>query len=136
MYVHVFYCKEIRDKINAGTPDDICKYLAKEYQFMIQKGKECYITVMNILNHGKKCKVTMPTIDEIFKLLNESMPNQQLVIPRADTADSPDLNEIALDSFTWYDVGEIICMLQRIEIDAKSSVLGKLGSSLCRNCCT
>ena len=29
MYVHFFYCEEIRDKINAGTPDDLCKYLAK-----------------------------------------------------------------------------------------------------------
>ena len=136
MYAHFFYCKEIRDKINAGPPDDICKYLAKEYQFMIHQGRECYITVMNILSHGSKCKVTMSTIDEIFKMLNESMPNQQLVIPRSDTADSPDLNEIALESFTWYDVGEIICMLQRIEIDAKSSVLGKLGSYLRHNCCT
>ena len=136
MYAHFFYCKEIRDQINAGTPDDICKYLAKEYQFMIQKGKECYMTIMNILNYGKKRKVTMPTIDEIFKLLNESMPNQQLVIPRSDTADSPDLNEIALESFTWYDVGEIILMLQRFEIDAKSSVLGKLGSYFRHNCCT
>ena len=86
---------------------------------------------MNILNHGKKCKVTMPTLDEIFKILNESMPNQQLVIPRSDTADSPDLNEIALESFTWYDVGEIICMLQKLENDPESPVLGKLCSSLC-----
>jgi hypothetical protein len=91
---------------------------------------------MNILNHGKKVEVTMFTIDEIFKLLNESMPNQQLVIPRSDTADSPDLNEVAVETFTWYDVGEIILMLQRFEIDAKSSVLGKLGSYLCHNCCT
>jgi len=29
MYAHFFYCEEIRDKINAGTPDDLCKYLAK-----------------------------------------------------------------------------------------------------------
>ena len=136
MYVHFFYCKEISDQINARTPDDICKYLAKEYQFMIHKGKECYATIMNILNHGNKGNATMPMIDEIFKLLNESMPNQQLGIPRSDTAGSPDLNKIALESFTWYDVGEIICMRQRIEIDAKSSVLGKLGSSLRLNCCT
>ena len=53
MYAHLFYCEEIRDKSKIGTPDDICKYLAKEYQFMIQQGRECYITVMNILNHGK-----------------------------------------------------------------------------------
>jgi hypothetical protein len=136
MYAHFFYCEEIRDKINAGTPDDICKYLAHEYQFMINQGRDCYITVMNILNHGKKVQVTMPTIDEIFKLLNESMPNQQLVIPRSDTADSPDLNEIALETFTWYNVGEIILMPQRFEIDAKSSVLGKFCSSLRHNCCT
>ena len=136
LYVHFFYCKEIRDRLNAGTPDDICKYLAEEYQFVIHQGKECYITTMNILTHVSGCKVTMSTIDEIFKILNESMPNQQLVIPRSDTADSPDLNEIALESFTWYDVGEIILMLQRFSIATTSSVLGKLGSYLCHNCCT
>ena len=78
---------------------------------MIHKGRECYATIMTILNHGNKGNATMPMIDEIFKLLNEIMPNQQLVIPRSDTANSPDLNEIALESFKWYEVGEIICML-------------------------
>ena len=136
MYAHFFYCEEIRDKINAGTPDDICKYLAEEYQFVIQKGKECYMTTMNILTHLSGRKTTMATIDEIFKIVNESMPNQQLDIPRSDKADSPDLNEVAVETFTWYDVGEIICMLQGFEIDAKSSVLGKFGSSLRHNCCT
>ena len=136
MYAHLFYCEEIRDKIKIGTPDDICKYLAEEYQFVIHQGKECYITVMNILSSVSKCKVTMSTIDEIFKILNESMPNQQLDIPRSDTADSPDLNEVAIETFKWYDVGEIILILQRFEIAAKSSVLGKLGSYLCHNCCT
>ena len=135
MYIF-FICKEIRDKINTGTPDDICKYLAKEYQFMIQKGRECYATIMNILNHGKKGNTTMPMIDEIFQLTNESMPNQQLVSPRSDTSDIPDCNEIDLESFKWYEVGEIICMLQRLENDLESPVLGKLCSSLCHNCYT
>ena len=66
---------------------------------MIQKGKEWYVTIMNILTYGKKGKATMPMIDQIFKLLNESMPNQQLVIPRSDTSDIPDCNEIDLESF-------------------------------------
>ena len=48
MYAHFFYCEQIRDKINAGTPDDICKYLAHEYQFMINQGRDCHITVMRI----------------------------------------------------------------------------------------
>ena len=39
IYVHFFHCKEIRDKLNAGTSNDICKYLANEYQFMILKGR-------------------------------------------------------------------------------------------------
>ena len=78
----------------------------------------------------------MPMIDEIFKMMNESMPNQQLVIPRSDTSDIPDCNEIDLESFKWYEVGEIICMLQRLENDLESPVLGKLCSSLCHNCYT
>jgi len=136
MYAHLFYCEEIREKITIGTPDDICKYLAEEYQFVIQKGKECYMTTMNILTHLSGRKTRMATIDEIFKIMNESMPNQQLDIPRSDKADSPDLNEVAIETFTWYEVGEIIVMLQTIEIEAKSSVLGKLGSYLRHNCCT
>jgi len=100
MYVHFFHCKEIRDKLNAGTSGDIFKYLAKEYQFMILKGKECYRTVMNILNYGKKFEVTMPMIDEIFKLVNESMPNQKLVVPRSDTSDIPDCDDFDSESIS------------------------------------
>jgi len=135
-YAHLFYCDEIKDKIKIGNPDDICKYLAEEYQFLIHHGKECYMTVMNILSHFSGRKETMATIDEIYKIMNVSMPNQQLLIPRSDTADSPELSEVAIETFKWYDVGEIILMLQRFEIAATSSVLGKLGSYLCHNCCT
>ena len=123
-------------QVTFATPGDICKYLAKEYQFMILKGKEWYRTVMNILNYGKNIEVTMSMIDEIFKLMNESMPHQKLAVPRSDTSDIPDCDEIDSESFKWYEVGKIICMLQKLENDPESPVLGKLCSSICRNCYT
>ena len=39
MFVHLFHCTEIRDKLTDGTPDGICKNLTHQYQFLIARGK-------------------------------------------------------------------------------------------------
>jgi len=75
-------------------------------------------------------KATYPMMDEIFKLMNESMPNQELVYSRSNTSNILDSDEIHIENFNWYEVGEIICMLQKLQSDPDSPILGKPFSTL------
>ena len=82
MFVHLFHCKDIKAKLTTGTPQEICKTLAHEYQVLIARGRESYRTVMNILNFGKpatnheKC----PMMKDIFTIMNDATPNHELFI--------------------------------------------------------
>ena len=69
-------------------------------------------------------------MNESFKFINETMPNQKSVCSRSDLSDALDSDEIHVEDFTWYEVGENICMLQKLQSGPGSPILGKSFSTL------
>ena len=64
-------------------------------------------------------------MNEIFTLINEAMPNQKVVCSTPDSSDPQDSDEIHIEDFAWYEAGEIICMLQKLQSDPGGPILGK-----------
>ena len=118
---------------------DICENLGPELQVLINFGKLCRPTIMNILTYDDPKKDSnFPDLGELVTLLNEVMPNQLINSPRAidPTVGEDHLGVIRSDveegsadldqsHFTWTDIGRIIRMLEDLVNNGEDSTLGE-----------
>ena len=84
MFIHLIRCKNVKDYMNIGDYKDFCGKLGSQEQGLINLGKSCHITIMNILTHGDPNKDSnFPELGELNTLLNEVMPKQLINSPSA-----------------------------------------------------
>ena len=135
MFVHLIRCKNVKDDMNKCDYRDCCGRLGAHLQRLINNGKLCHITIMNILTHGHPKKdPNFPELGDLTTLLNEVMPNQLINSPRAIDPLSgiirSDVEDVSTDldqgHLVWTNMGQIIRMLEELQNNGEDSTLGEV----------
>jgi len=120
--------------MNIGNYKDFCRKLGSQLQGLINLGKACHTTIMNILTDGDPKKdPNFPELGELATLLNEVMPNQMIDSPRAIDPTSgiirSDVEDVSTDldqyHLVWTTMGQIIRMLEDLLNNGEDSTLGE-----------
>ena len=135
MFVHLIRCNNVKDELNKSDCRDYCRRLGSHLQRIINSGKLCHITIMNILTHDDPTNdPNFPELGELNSLLNGVMPNQLIKSPSAIDPSSgiicSDVEDVSTDldqgHLVWTNMGQIIRMLQELQNNGEDSTLGEV----------